>query len=80
VKLNPQRVLSHSADLAQSQVTIVSDLSDSETRTIERAGHDASRTAAAFAEHEIAEPIATPYGRRLQNAIGGDVFPTGRRI
>ncbi len=68
------------ARFTKTQVTIVSDLSDGKSRTIQTARDDAPRTAAAFTQREIAKRVALPTRHRLQDRIGGEMFPARRRI
>src|SRR6185437_11662093 len=70
VKLDPQRMLPAIADLAQSQITSVSNFSDSKTRPIKRTRNHASRIAAAFPQDEIAERIAFPTRHRAHDRVG----------
>jgi hypothetical protein len=73
-------MLPSGSNLAQSQITIVSDLSDGKAGSIKCTRHYTSRTAAAFPQHEIAERIAFPTGHRPHDRIGGEMLPTRRRI
>jgi hypothetical protein len=66
--------------LAQSQITIVSNFSNSKARPIECTRNDASRTPAAFTQNEIPERITFPSGHRPHDRIRRDVLPTWRRI
>ena len=73
-------MLSASADLTQSQITIVRDLSNGKARTIE--SHTRPRVAdfRCLSQHEIAERIAFPARHRLQDRVSCEVFATWRSI
>src|SRR5215213_2475372 len=60
MKLDPQRMLASGSGLAQPQVTVVSDFSDSKAGTIERTRNYASRTTATFAQYKISQRVTFP--------------------
>jgi hypothetical protein len=80
MKLDPQRMLSPSPNLAQSEVTIVSNFSDGKTGPIERTRNHTSRTATAFPQDEIAKRITFPPRHRSHDRVGREVLPTRRRV
>jgi hypothetical protein len=60
MKLDPERMLTARSDFAQPQVSVASDFSNGECRTIERTSYNASGTATALAQDQITECIALP--------------------
>src|SRR6185369_13005945 len=68
------------AEFSQPQVSIVGNLRNCKRRTIETAGYDATRAAAAFAQDQIAQRIAFPAGHMVKDLVCCEVFPTRRCV
>jgi hypothetical protein len=80
MKLNPQRMLPSAADFTQPEVTVVRDLSNCKSRTIERARYDASRASAPFPQNQIAKLVTLPTRHFAHDYVSEQMLPTGRRI
>ncbi len=80
MKLNQQRMLPSAANFAQPQVSVVCDLGDCKSRTIERARYDASRAAASFAQYQIAKLVTLPTRHLAHDYVSQQMLATGRRV
>src|SRR5262249_62300330 len=74
MKLNPQRMLPPGSHLAQTEVTVSSNLRDCKRGSIDATRNYASRGAATLMQDEIAKRVAVPSQHRIQGLLCSKVL------
>src|ERR1044072_5754924 len=73
-------MLPDAADFAQSQVTVVGDLSHGESRPIPATRNHTTRRSTSLPQQQIAERVALPAAHHGGSKPTRQMFPTRRRI